>query len=463
MKRSITFTLIFIILYIWNTSFAFSYSKTLENQVIADAETSQFLADLSSIITTDISLEDLKLYVIINNTINAAATTKNRIFINTGIFTKSNNPESLLAVLTHEMGHITQNHLTRLQARLDDSALASLAGAALGIGALVIASAQSATTPDSIGALAAVPSFMLDLTSKNLIQYTRSEESLADQFVIDSFLKHKISLTEYVEFLKELSKQDVLYESLNDWQLDHPKTSDRLAEVESKLKEIDKNTLKKLPDNIQLSYKMVRAKIIGFLNDTKTVKAIYSSLNEIDTPYYYYALALSNMVAKNYDEGIKNIDYILENYLDKYPNLKKGYILEAKAEILSNKGDYNSAIELYRQAISDLKGISTLYIIEMSYANNLIYSNDKSNIEEAIKLLKKIIFLNSDLIQIYKYLSIAYGKLEDIGLAHYYLAKFYEKIGNREEMINNIEKSEEKLNKDSREYKDLIQMKNNLK
>ncbi|MDR2933993.1 MAG: M48 family metalloprotease [Rickettsiales bacterium] len=441
--------------------------KDLENTIIIDTEIANFLDDVVGVVSDK---TNMKMYVVVNNSFNAVATSKNTIGIYTGLFYRIDDIEVFVAVITHEIGHIVENHLTRLQKRIDDAQDLSILGNIVAIGAIIAATNVSSMrqTPDNPSGYAlpsVAPLLLNDVLTKDLTTYTRSEESLADQFLINTFLEKKISLTEYMNFMSEMAKEDDSLYAQNS--SDHPKTSDRVADIKSRL-ENNEDIGKKLPIELSVKYKMVQAKIFGLLNNIEDITAKYSSKNMLDTPYYFYALSVSNWFNKNHDTALDNINKIIDDYLlrrdEPYANIiNVGYLWEVKAEIYLSKGDIKNAIDFYELAITELESLAVennknFDITKQSFASVLIKSDDKENINRGIEILQ-LQLLKKQSANIFYQLGIGYGKLNDIGRAHYYLAKYFSIIGNKKEVQNNIEKSEKVLDKDSPEYADLIMMK----
>lgn len=471
MKNGTKFLKFLLILLVFGAAFfvlfknkLFSSSKqTFNNTIIVDTEISNFMDDL---ITTISDRDDIQLYVISNDAFNAMATSKNTISIYSGVFNRVSDVEVILAIIAHELGHITQNHLIRLQKKLDGIKAQNVISGLVSIAALVAMAAASPKS-DYTAVPALTPYLFGDISTKAILSYSQAEESLADQFMVNSFLKKKISLSEYIKFVSTLAKEeDASYVVASGYLSDHPKMSDRLFDIKQRLidKNINTSELKRLPNEFSIKYKMVQAKIIGLTNDKNIIDAKYSEKHELDTPYYFYSLGISNWFNKNYKEALSNFN-LVKYYLNKpeYKTINKGYIFEGIAESYFMQGNIREAIDSYELALKELsllpdKFEKNLQIIKESFANVLISSKDRNDINRGIEILRQLLFKNSRSTSYY-YLSIAYGKIDDLGRAHYYLAKYFESIGNIGQMRNHMEKAEKNLDKSTTEYQDLLTMK----
>ena len=467
-KRLLLLLMLGVFIYtIFLSNKLFSQSRAfIKDTPIIDTEILNFLDELLSLIT---DREDMHLYVISNNNFNAMATSKNTISIYSGVFERINDVEVLLAIIAHELGHVSQNHLIRLQKKLDGIKLQNVISGLISVAAVIAMAAGSASSNYTVVPTLA-PYLITDVSTKDILAYTRSEESLADQFMLTTFLNKKISLNEYINFVSNLAKEDdAIYSVASGYLSDHPRTSDRLFDIKQRLSDskIKLSELKRLPYELSVKYKMVQAKIYGLMNTSESIIAKYSEQKELDTPYYFYALAVSNWFNRNYKEALNNFNIILNQYLNRkeYQQIiNSGYIFEGLAETYFLSGNMIAAIKNYEYALKKLttlprKNEKNLQLVKQSFANVLISSDDDNNINRGIEILRQIL-LKEKRTSAYYYLSIAYGKIKDTGRAHYYLAKYFEAVGDLRKMKIHIEKSENDLSKSSIEYQDLMLLKN---
>ena len=87
--------------------------------LIRDAEIEGLLRQYSRPIfkAARINPDSVRVYVIADDSINAFVAGGQRIFVNTGLFTKTKSYEEVIGVLAHESGHIAGGHLAKLQKR----------------------------------------------------------------------------------------------------------------------------------------------------------------------------------------------------------------------------------------------------------------------------------------------------------------------------------------------------------
>ena len=89
--------------------------------LIRDAEIEGLLRQFAKPVfkAARINPASVTVYVIADDSINAFVAGGQRIFVNTGLFTKTKTPEEVIGVLAHETGHIAGGHLSRLNSELE--------------------------------------------------------------------------------------------------------------------------------------------------------------------------------------------------------------------------------------------------------------------------------------------------------------------------------------------------------
>ena len=77
----------------------------------------------------------VQIYLIGDPQINSFVAGGQRIFINTGLLTRSKTPNQVIGVIAHETGHIAGGHLLRMQEALRAATVEAIAGFLIGAGA----------------------------------------------------------------------------------------------------------------------------------------------------------------------------------------------------------------------------------------------------------------------------------------------------------------------------------------
>ena len=77
----------------------------------------------------------VRVYIINNDKINAFVAGGQRMFIHTGLLTRTKTPNEIIGVLAHETGHIAGGHLARMGIELDRASVQSIIGTLIGVAA----------------------------------------------------------------------------------------------------------------------------------------------------------------------------------------------------------------------------------------------------------------------------------------------------------------------------------------
>ena len=102
----------FFIKFFFTFYFLFSQSNAFE--IIRDTELEQFTNDIVSELlqSNNLESEDLKIYFVKSDQVNAFVTGGQNIFINTELILTANDYREYAAVLAHELAPVSYTHLT---------------------------------------------------------------------------------------------------------------------------------------------------------------------------------------------------------------------------------------------------------------------------------------------------------------------------------------------------------------
>ena len=123
-----------------------------------------------------LSEEEIKIYLIKDDSLNAFVTSNKSIFLTSGLLTHSKSLNDIIGVIAHETGHLAGGHLTRVKAEIDNAELKYLFAAALGV--LVGAASKNVNAANMIVRSGKA------IALTELLRYSRSQESAADTAAI---------------------------------------------------------------------------------------------------------------------------------------------------------------------------------------------------------------------------------------------------------------------------------------
>ncbi len=170
--------------------------------------------------------------------INAFATLGGYIGVNSGLVLTAEKEDEVAAVLSHEIAHVTQQHVLRAVERAQRDQLPILLAM---LGAIVAAQASGGNSSDD-ATMAAISSGM-GLMQQRQINYTRSNESEADRIGIQTLSRSDYDPTAMADFFARMqlvtrSNAANWYGETPDYLRTHPVTTTRISEAKERAEQI---------------------------------------------------------------------------------------------------------------------------------------------------------------------------------------------------------------------------------
>jgi predicted Zn-dependent protease len=306
-------------------------------QLIRDAEIENTIRTYATPLfqAAGLSPQGIRLYLVKDRALNAFVAGGLNMFINTGLLIETKEPGEVIGVIAHETGHISGGHLARSGAALEQTQAALIATYLLSLGAAL------ATGESGVGA--AVLSGGQDIALRNLLQYTRTQESSADQAAVGLLQATQQSPAGLLHFMESLSGQEVLLSDSQDPYLrTHPLTEDRIDFLRQAMRESPYATKPAEPALIEMHNRM-RAKLIGFLNPLNQVLRTYPERD--DSLPARYARAIAYYRVPDLERALAEIDALLqEKPGDPYFRELKGQMLLEHGRIAESVPEYEAAV-----------------------------------------------------------------------------------------------------------------------
>ena len=181
--------------------FPFKDLKPKGFNVIRDAEIENFLLDISRVLIDESDLNDNKFqfYIDNKNYINASVIPGPRFFFTTELLIKVKTLDQIAGVIAHELGHVVGGHFAKINQAYKDSSLITILSSLLAVGAI------AGGAPEAGNALILGGQH---LSQANLLSFSRSQESYADQTSIRLLLKSGFSLNGMLDMFKLLEQNE---------------------------------------------------------------------------------------------------------------------------------------------------------------------------------------------------------------------------------------------------------------
>ena len=389
-----------------------TFSTLVSANIIRDAEIENFLEEISHPIFSEanLNLNSVDIYIFNDKSINAFVACGQKIFVNTGLIQSFETPSMLRGVMAHETGHIAGGHLARSDEALERAQTPMIVGLLLGIGAAIAGDGDAAQA--------------LLLGSQQIAQgmvakYSRSQESAADQAAIKYLEGIKKSSNGMLEVLYKFANQEALSSNRQSVRVrSHPISRDRIRSLEQK---VNKSQFINERDNekILFQYKMIQAKLDGFLNNPNDV--IRKAKKDSSLIFNKYSLAVAYYRKALLKESLS----VLSEMINQYPN--NPWFYELKGQVLYESGKIRESIIPYRKSLS-ISPNEPLLMVALATALNAL--ENKNNAIEAISLLKKSLMHDQKNTQTWFQLAISYSRINDIGNAELASAERHFLTGN---------------------------------
>ena len=351
------FVTIFLILFSFNNSYA---------NIIRDSEIEETINLVIAPLKTVSGIQDLKIFVINDETPNAFTLGGTIVFIHSGLITKFPDPDVLRGVVAHELGHILGQHISRRQETIDNYTLVAMGTAAIGL-----ATAIGTGSPGVAIMLAGN-----HVAERSVQAYSRTFESSADQMALKLLEKSHHSSIGMVKFY-----------------------SHQISNSYNK-----KSKFSTSQNTKELIYKFHRTSVKLAAYTTALNKLPECDYKENVDEFTHYMKAIAYFRVSNFDDALNHVNRLVM----KLP--KDPYYHELKAQILFEAGK-NSALTEYNIAC-EIKSNDPLMLLGRAIVGINTYTN------EPLKLT-----------EFYKDLLFVIEKEPDNLLALYYMALYYEKKG----------------------------------
>lgn len=368
--------------------------------LIRDTEIESLIRDYSLPVfqAAGISRSNIQIYLLNSQDFNAFVADGRRMFINVGSLMQTETPNQIIGVIAHEAGHIAGGHLARMREQLSATRATAIIGVLLGAAAAAAAGAAGGGTAAG-GAGQATILGGQQIAQRNFLAYRRTEETAADRAAVNYLNATGQSAKGMIDVFSRFADQALFSSRFVDPYIQsHPIPNSRIATLEDVVKRspyYDRLD----PPALQLRHDMMRAKLRGFL---KSPRAVFLRYPKSDTSMpARYARAIARFRTANVRAAIRDIDALIKSQ----PN--NPYFWELKGQALLESGKPKQAIRPLRQAVS-LKPNAGLIRILLGQA--LVASNDKGNIAEAVKFLRRGLELEPEASGGYRQLAIAYGR-----------------------------------------------------
>lgn len=407
-----------------------SFCATLIN----DTETEQFLSELVAPLGTAANIPGgrLNINIVSDDDFNAFVRGGEDVFIYTGLLKQIKNPDALVAVVAHELGHTIGGHMAQLSARMDAEMKRTMLIQALGIGLMV------AGGNPSLGA--GVLAGSSGVATQSMLAFSRDEERIADNLGIDLMIQSGQNPNGFITVFEQMNDlTGELENTINPNRINHPLTRERLKNAREYIAEHAPDYRAPNTTTRDARYELVRAKLIGYLDDAKTVLTKYPYTDKSDSALY--ARAIANMRGGNLDGARMGV----ETLISRNPN--NGYFYELLGDIEYQFGHYDDSVHAYEKSLSLIDNAPQ---IETALALVLSERKKPGDISRAIELSKHVLLTEPTPLA-YWVLARCYGDA-DSGRHAWAMAEYHAMRGDTDKSVEYARRAQKYLKKNDPEY-----------
>ncbi len=327
---------------------------------VRDAEIEATLKKMSAPIfrAAGMAPDSIEIFMVRDDALNAFVVERNMVF-HTGLLEKLTAPEELYGVIAHETAHIAGGHqLQRANARSATTGPLVL-GTILGIAAA--AAGQG-------GVAGAIIAGSQTVAQRNILKYTRGQESSADQAAIGYLESVRVDPSGMVRTLERLKAIEIVSIGNRDpYTLTHPLTSQRIKLLQQRVSRSP--SLGVRPDSdITYWHARMRAKLRGFLDDPLRV------LRQVPASDQSEAAILTRAVAYHRSPDLRAALVEADKLLARRPN--DAYYHELKGQFLFESGAAREAVASYQRAVSIAPGEP---LLQVAYGRALLALGDRNS------------------------------------------------------------------------------------
>lgn len=315
----------------------------------------------------------------------------------------------IIGVIAHETGHMAGAHRSRSAEAMDKAALPYYASMIAGVAAIAAGAGDAGM---------AILAGGMQVAERSILSYSRQQEGSADQAGATYLQRSHQSGKGMLMLFEKFRDQEALStQSQDPFVRSHPISEDRLASLEERVKASPYYDIPDSPERIH-EMKMVQAKLFAYVDDTAITLRRYPTSDQSDYARYARTVAYHKDGAD--EKALAELAPLLVN-MPKNP-----YLWELKGQIDFESGKVADSIPSYRNARA-LDPNEPQF--DLALGQSLLATEKKEYESEALALLKQAVSGDKNNPFAYYQLSIAYGRMNQIGMAELATAEYYATIG----------------------------------
>ena len=399
--------------------------------LLRDAETENNIKTMAAPIWRAAGLEpsDVGIYLVQDNQLNSFVAGGQAIFINSGLVLRAENPNQLIGVVAHETGHIAGGHVLRAQEAMRNASIESIIAMVAAAGASVLGRSGAPL----LGAAG--------VGERSFLQFSIAQEATADHAALNFLDRSCQSARGLLKFFEILQSNELLSgDRQESWVRTHPLTQQRVQYIRDHVQQARCSNTPDSPASVEL-LRRIKAKLHAFLDDPSKTLSSYPTSDR--SPIARYARAIAYYRMPKLDLALPEIDGLIRDF----PN--DPYYRELKGQMLFENGRVRDAMRPYEEAV---KLAPSAALLRISLSQVYIESGDPALNKRAIAYLNDASRAEGRESQIWRFLAVAYGRDNQIGMAALSLAEEALANGKKKDAMQQALRAKQMLTKNSPSY-----------
>lgn len=334
--------------------------------------------------------DSINLIVVQSPQINAFVAGGANVFVYTGLIDRTDNPDEVIGVLAHEIGHVAGGHLIGTRDALDRASYESILGMVVGIGAAIATGNGAAAN--------AIISGSGSVAQSRFLANSRVNESSADQAALRFMESSQMNPAGLSSFLEKLGSEELMpVNQQSEYVRTHPLTRNRIDAVETRIQQSPYKD-KPMPKQWLDEHARMKAKLLGFINPGRVAWTYNDSDKSIPARY---AHAIAAYRQKEVEKAITGIDSLIAD------EPQNPYFQELKGQMLRDFGRVKESLPYYEKAVTLLPDAG---LIRIDYAHALLESGQTGVEDKAIDMLERALRDEPRSSNAHRLLATAYGR-----------------------------------------------------
>ena len=369
------------------------------------------------------------IYLVNDAQLNSFVAGGQAIFLNTGLILRAQNPNMLIGVIAHETGHIVGGHVLRSLEAMKNASIETIIAMVAAVGAS-IAGGNGAPMMAAAG-----------VGQRAYMNFSVAQEATADHAALNFLDRSGQSARGLLKFFEILQADEPLTgEHTDPWARTHPLTVDRITYIRHHVETARSSNAPEPAGFVEL-LKLIQAKLHAFLDNPSTTLAAYPESDQSLEARYARAIAYYRI--PKLDKALPAVDGLIHDF----PN--NPYYRELKGQMLFENGRIREAIGPYEQAVK-LAPQAMLLRIELSQVYT--ETNDPALNKRAIAYLNDVSRSEGRDSQVWRFLAIAYGRDNQLGMAALSLAEEALANGKKKDAMQQANRAKQSLAKNTPPY-----------